>query len=50
MVAEDPHSEPGALLDFLLIFSALQVTPEVEAAPQSPVGTTLMSAAGRTSS
>lgn len=48
MVAENPHSELGALLDFLPMFSAPQVTPEVEAAPQSPVGTTSVLAAGRT--
>lgn len=49
MVAENLHSELGVLLDFSPVFSAHQVTPGVEAAPQSPVGSASMLAVGRTS-
>lgn len=50
MVAENAHSELGVLLDFLPVFSAHQVSPDTDAAQQSPVGSAPMLAVGRTSS
>lgn len=50
MVAENAHSELGVLLDFLPVFSAHQVTPDTDAAQQSPVGSAPMLAVRRTSS